>query len=153
MAGAVPTNSPYHLFNARYGAQVVAPAALFLAFLAHQFTPSRRVLRFLWQGVLVITIIVQSVLVVMTGTITLQDGQFGTMFLSHPIEFFLVQHYNGGRILTDDYTSQDDALEPEAGIHFSNVIYEGSAQLWPRALKTPVVLSIGSLSTPKVHTI
>jgi cellulose synthase/poly-beta-1,6-N-acetylglucosamine synthase-like glycosyltransferase len=150
MPGAVPANSPYHLFNARYGAQVVAPAALFLAFLAHLFTPSKRMLRSLWQGALVVTIIVQSVLVVMTGIITLQDGQFGTnCFSSHPIEFFLVQHYNGGRILTDDYTSQDDALEPEAGIHFSNVIYEGSAQLWPRALKTPTAFVDWVIVNPK----
>jgi cellulose synthase/poly-beta-1,6-N-acetylglucosamine synthase-like glycosyltransferase len=138
ITGAVPAHSPYQIFNVRYGAQVVAPAAIFLASLAHLFSASKNALRSLWQGALVTIVIVQSVVVAMTGIITLQDGQFGTnCFSSHPIEFFLVQHYNGGRILTDAYTSQDDALEPEAGIHVKNVIYEGSAQLWLQALKNP----------------
>jgi cellulose synthase/poly-beta-1,6-N-acetylglucosamine synthase-like glycosyltransferase len=138
MPGASPATSPYQLFNARYGAEIVAPAALFLAFLAHLVPKSKMTLRFLLQLGLIIVVVVQSVSVAMTGIISLQDGQFGTnCFASHPVEFFLAQHYNNGRILTDEYTSQDDALEPEAGIHFNNVIYEGSERLWLQALKEP----------------
>jgi cellulose synthase/poly-beta-1,6-N-acetylglucosamine synthase-like glycosyltransferase len=134
--GAVPAHSPYTLFNVRYGAEAVAPAALFLAFLARLFSGWKKKLRFLSPEILVAIIMVQSALMATTGIITLQDGQSGTScFASHPIEFFLVQHYNGGRILTDDYTAQDDALEPEAGIRFENIIYEGSSQLWDQALK------------------
>jgi cellulose synthase/poly-beta-1,6-N-acetylglucosamine synthase-like glycosyltransferase len=139
--GAVPAHSSYTLFNVRYGAEAVAPASLFLAFLARLFSGWKKNLRFLSPEILVAIIMVQSALVATTGIITLQDGQSGTScFASHPIEFFLVQHYNGGRILTDDYTAQDDALEPEAGIHFENIIYEGSSQLWDQALKKPAAL-------------
>jgi hypothetical protein len=61
---------------------------------------------------------------------------------------FLAQHYNGGRILTDTYTSQDDALEPEAGIPVKNVIYEGSAQLWTQTLHNPAAFAAWIIANP-----
>lgn len=72
---AVPANAPYHLFNARYGAVVVAPAALFLSTLAGRWSTltgrwSTRVsLATIGQVVLLIAIVVQAVLTAYGGII------------------------------------------------------------------------------------
>ena len=150
---AVPGYAPYLLFNARYGAMAVPPAALFIAFLASavSLAPAcsptyrsfmQRARRALSQhlGPLVCAIIViaQSILVVSGGIITLEDGQYGLACTpTHTIVIYLIQHYAGGKILEDLYTSKIDSLEPTAGIDFKNIVYEGSGTLWTKALSHP----------------
>ena len=66
----------------------------------------------------------------------MQDGQYGVSCApGHPINVYLAQHYAGGKILENAYTTK--IYGEEAGIHFSNFIYEGSGQLWNDALKNP----------------
>ncbi len=150
---AVPGYASYQLFNARYGAMVVAPASLFLALLASFIVPAlrqpllhrsfiRRAGRTAGQYIghlaCVSIIIVQVVLIAQNGIITLRDGQYGLACTpTHTIVIYLSQHYAGGRILEDLYTSKIDSLEPTAGIDFKNIVYEGSSQLWIKALSHP----------------
>jgi hypothetical protein len=68
--------------------------------------------------------------------ISLQDGQFGASCnVSHPIVAYLAQHYDGGRILIDEYHSQIDLSS--ANIPFRNEIYEGDGASWSAALQSP----------------
>jgi hypothetical protein len=134
---AVPANFEHQIYNARYGVEVIAPAAVFIATLASLITLTflRRVL----QIALVGAIVVQSAVLAIGGIISLQDGQYGLdCSHGHSIVLFMAEHYNGGKILEDLYTSKMDALNPEAQINFSNVIYEGSGALWTQALKNPL---------------
>jgi hypothetical protein len=135
--GAVPPDFEHQIYNARYGVEIVAPAALFLATLASNL-PRARHLQAIGQGVLVVIILAQTLWITSTGIISLQDGQYGLSCAhSHDIIIFLAQHYNGGHILEDLYTTKIDALNPEAGIDFKQVIYEGSGSLWRYALRQP----------------
>ncbi len=134
--GAVPPDLEHQIYNARYGVQMVVPTALFLA----TFISNISLRRFhgLAQFVLVGIIIGQTIWTASTGIISLQDGQFGLSCAhSHPVVIYLAQHYNGGKILEDLYDTKIDALNPEAGIDFKNVIYEGSGKLWQQALHNP----------------
>ncbi len=136
--GAVPPDLEHQIYNARYGVEVVAPMALFLATLASSMSLRRRLLGFLGHIVIVGVIIVQTVLTASGGIVSLQDGQFGLSCAhSHSIIIFLAQHYGGGRILEDLYDTKIDALNPEAGIDFKNIVYEGSGRLWQQSLRDP----------------
>jgi len=136
--GAVPPDLEHQIYNARYGVEVVAPLALFLATLASSMSLRRRLLGFLGHIVIVGVIIVQTVLTASGGIVSLQDGQFGLSCAhSHSIIIFLAQHYEGGRILEDLYDTKIDALNPEAGIDFKNIVYEGSGRLWQQSLRDP----------------
>ena len=129
--------SNHILFNVRYGAQMVAPIAVFIAILAaslkfRQYPGWSRLGRIVLLGV----IVTQTIVIANGGIITVQDGQHGISCApEHPINVYLAQHYAGGKILEDAYASK--IYGEEAGIHFSNFIYEGSGQLWTDALKNP----------------
>jgi hypothetical protein len=69
------------------------------------------------------------------GIITLQDGLYEACRQPHALNMFLLQHYNGGRILEDEASA--DVSLVDAGINFRNVVYEGSTDLWPQALVHP----------------
>ncbi|GAC1402870.1 MAG: hypothetical protein NVSMB49_19570 [Ktedonobacteraceae bacterium] len=134
--GAVPPDLEHQIYNARYGVQMVAPTALFLATLISNTSLHR--LHTLAQFVLIGVIIGQTIWIASHGIISLEDGQFGlSCSRSHQVVIYLAQHYNGGKILEDLYDTKIDALNPEAGIDFKNVIYEGSGPLWPQALHNP----------------
>jgi hypothetical protein len=150
---AVPGYAPYTIYNVRYGEVVVMPVAIFLASLIAFFSDSQRrpvlprfsgqrlgqiVGRYVLPLLCLGMVVGQSVWIVSTGIITLQDGQYGLACTpTYRIVIYLAQHYNGGRILQDLYTSKVDTLEPTAGIYFKNMIYEGSGQLWKQALSHP----------------
>ncbi len=134
--GAVPAHAPYDLFNARYGVMAVVPAAVFLATLASRMSVKQRRLQPLAQLAVVVAICVQTGLTASGGVISLQDGQSGLSCApAHPIVLYLAQHYNGGSVLEDLFTSKISATE--AGIDFRNMVYEGSNQLWQKALAHP----------------
>jgi hypothetical protein len=82
-----------------------------------------------------LVIIIQSVLIVSNGIITLQDGQYGVSCApQHQINIYLAQHYNGGKILEDIYANINGA---DAGIDDLSFINESSGQQWTAALKDP----------------
>jgi hypothetical protein len=136
--GAVPPDLEHQIYNARYGVELVAPMALFIATLASLMPLERLLLRSLGQLAIAGVIIAQTVLMASGGIVSLQDGQFGLSCAhSHAIIIFLAQHYEGGRILEDLYDTKIDALNPEAGIDFKNVVYEGSDRLWHQSLRDP----------------
>ena len=134
--GAVPANFEHQIYNARYGVEVVAPAAVFIATLVSTFHPG--LLRRLGYIAFVGIIIAQVVVIALGGIISAQDGQYGLDCAhTHPIIVFMAQHYGGGKILEDLYDTKMDALNPEAQINFKNIIYEGSGNLWKQALHNP----------------
>ncbi len=116
---------------------MVPSIAVFLAILAAhlKFRKHPRWSR-LGQIALLAVIVAQTVVTATGGIITVQDGQYGVSCApEHPVNVYLAQHYAGGKVLEDTFTSKIDG--EEAGIHFSNFIYEGSGQLWTDALKNP----------------
>lgn len=94
--------------------------------------------RRLLQAILILLILGQSAATGYLGIISLQDGQYGLDCAPlHPIVVYLAQHYAGGRLLADTFTSGTNALGLEVGVDFKDVIYEGSASLWTQALNNP----------------
>lgn len=147
--GVVPASAPRALYNARYGSEAVAPVAIFVATLVSSASSLRLTWRTLSQVGVILAIVVQMILTATGGIISLQDGQYGLDCTpGHTTVAYLVAHYNGGRILEDLYTVKLDALEPEAGIDFRDVIYEGSGNLWQEALKNPASLVDWILTNP-----
>jgi cellulose synthase/poly-beta-1,6-N-acetylglucosamine synthase-like glycosyltransferase len=166
------------IFNVRYGAESIAPAAFFVALLAGYLCknlsssqyrnrllslvllPIRGVSK-LWNviplmtrrvvvcGALLVTIVGQSVMIGMNGAITVEAGIYGgDCNPPSTIALFMAQHYNGGRILLDFYSSR------HAGINFINVpyknlIYEGSGALWQQALRQPASIVDWVIANPQ----
>jgi hypothetical protein len=156
--GAAPIHAPLNItfYNVRYGVEVVAPAALFTSFLASRGLSWLRILalnlrRTLFQCILVIVILLQTVFTIHGGIITLQDSLYGLDCAStHPVVVYLVQHYQGGRILEDLFTSKATSLESDVGLDFKNIIYEGSGSLWKQALHDPATVADWILVNPRV---
>ncbi len=138
LPGVGLANTSHYLWNVRFGAEIVAPAALFLATLAGGWSISMpaRIRPLIGQIVLVIAIVIQTILTASGGIISLQDGQHGFSCVpTEPITVYLAQHYDGGRILED--ANAFSIAESEAGIDLKNTIYEGSTGLWEKALNDP----------------
>jgi len=143
--GAAPAHAPLNitLYNVRYGIESVAPATIFVAVFASGRIPVvGRLLkqkgRVFLQIVIGLVIIAQTVGIARGGVITLQDSQYGLDCASlHPVVVYLVQHYNGGRILEDLFSSKATSLESDVGIDFKSIVYEGSGDLWKQALRDP----------------
>jgi cellulose synthase/poly-beta-1,6-N-acetylglucosamine synthase-like glycosyltransferase len=138
LPGVGPATTSQNLWNVRFGVQAVAPIALFLATLVRLLSPTTRAR--LWpvigQFVLVIAIVIQTILTASGGIISLQDGQYGVSCApAEPITVYLARHYDGGRILEDANSVR--IAESEAGIDLKNTIYEGSSELWKKALNDP----------------
>ncbi|GAC1661470.1 MAG: hypothetical protein PVS3B3_32110 [Ktedonobacteraceae bacterium] len=142
----VPGASPVHVpsysmtfYNTRYGVQMVAPTAIFIAILASIDT--KVWLRHFLQIMLCLTIVVQMFSMASTGIISLQDGQYGLDCAPlHPIVVYIAQHYAGGKIMTDTFTSGTNAVGLDVGVNFKSVIYEGSGTLWKQALRNPALV-------------
>ncbi len=134
----IAANASNQIFNVRFGTEMVAPVALLLAMLAGQWSP--KTFKRLWAPIgscfLVGVIVLQTILVVNGGIITLQDGQYGgSCAFAHPINAYLAQHYAGGRILENIFSSKIDGTE--AGVELKDIISEGSGELWKEALNDP----------------
>jgi hypothetical protein len=81
-------------------------------------------------------ILVQSVLVTSQGIISLQDGQFNyACNVQLAAVEYLAEHYDGGKILQDIYTTKVDPAEFQG--NFKSILYEGSGPLWLQALHNP----------------
>lgn len=130
--GAEPANSLVRdLFNVRYAAVVVPPAAVYIATLFRRLP--------LAQVGLVGVLLVQTALTMHGGIVTLQDGQYGQSCApTNRLSLYLAQHYNGGFILEDTYQNSQDFAN--AGIDFQNVVYQGSRSLWVTALSDPAAV-------------
>jgi cellulose synthase/poly-beta-1,6-N-acetylglucosamine synthase-like glycosyltransferase/transposase len=134
----IAANASNQIFNVRFGTEMVAPVALFLAMLVGQWSP--RAFARHWAAIgsclLAGVIVLQTLLVVHGGIITLQDGQYGgSCAYAHPINAYLAQHYAGGRILENIFSSKIDGTE--AGVELKDIISESSGELWKEALNDP----------------
>jgi hypothetical protein len=142
--GAAPAHASSLFYNARYGTEIVAPVAFFLAMLIGRQVWAR-------LGMLAV-IAVQSIVVATGGIIALQDGQYGASCLAARASVdYLAQHYNGGNILEDTFYDNPQQYAIDAGARLTNVIYQGSGDQWDAALQDPaghvdwVVLRAGDL--------
>jgi hypothetical protein len=126
---AVSSTAPNPWFNVRYGSEIVAPAAVFIATLFSGIA--------IGQLAVIGTLIIQTIATLHGGVITLQDGQFGLSCYNPPLTIlrYFAQHYDGGLILNDPYTSLVDTSVD--GIPFHQLVTEGSGNLWVRALNNP----------------
>jgi cellulose synthase/poly-beta-1,6-N-acetylglucosamine synthase-like glycosyltransferase len=138
LPGFGPANTSQFLWNVRFGSQSVAPVALFIAILAER--RSIAVPRHLWakvgQIILAVAIGLQTILTTYGGIVSLQDGMYGfSCAPTESITIYLAQHYDGGRILED--ANAFHITESDVGIKLKDTIYEGSAELWKKALNEP----------------
>ncbi len=148
--GASPMHAPYNMtfYNTRYGVQMVAPTAIFIAILASIDT--KVWLRNFLQITLCFMIVVQMFSMASTGIISLQDGQYGLDCAPlHPIVVYLAQHYAGGKIMTNTFTSGTNAVGLDVGVNFKSVIYEGSGTLWRQALRNPASIVDWVVANPE----
>jgi hypothetical protein len=118
---------------------MVAPVAFFVATLIGGWRSPKmgHLAMRLVHGAMLCVILAQSLLIVHAGLINIQDGEYGLSCHSpHRISLYLAQHYAGGRILEDTYTSK--IYGGEAGVDFKDFIYEGSSlPQWNAALADP----------------
>ncbi|HVB60342.1 MAG TPA: glycosyltransferase [Ktedonobacteraceae bacterium] len=151
--GIIPISQSTHLFNGRFGSEMVAPLAIFVALLVpshHKWgshkpnmTPTmnwgatlHRWGARLGKLLLLLFVIFQSAWIIYGGAITvIAQTNPPNCVLNYAINVYLSQHYNGGHILQTDYPFL--LSESQEDIHFSNVIYEGSGPLWQQALHHP----------------
>ncbi len=138
--GAVPATALLQFYNVRYGVEIVAPAALFLAMLISAVPAAvasvrvgiRLPLASIFFGA---AILAQTVLTFQGGIISVQDGLYGVSCEpTNQVTIYLAAHYNGGKILDDIRTIEDFS---EAGIDLKNVIYQAADPYWKQALKNP----------------
>jgi len=135
-------------YNARYGAQMVAPAAFFLTTLVARWPRGR--LNIIPQVILSVTIVAQTIITASGGIISLQEGQYGLDCAElHPLVVYLSQHYTGGRILEDMYSADTYSLDADVGVDFKNVIYEGSGEFWDQALRNPAAVVDWVIANPR----
>ncbi|MBA3824110.1 MAG: glycosyltransferase family 39 protein, partial [Ktedonobacterales bacterium] len=128
--GASPAHAGSIFYNARYGTEIVAPVAFFLATLIG---------RQVWLRVgAILVIAVQSFLIAQGGIIALQDGQYGASCVAaRPSVDYLAQHYLSGNILEDTYFKNPQQYAIVAGTKLTNIIYQGSGAQWDAALQDP----------------
>jgi len=134
---ALPAGLHLTLYNVRYGAQMVAPVAVFVAILAsHLRLPSHARLQAMGRVLLVGVIILQCCLTFTQGIISLKEGQYYYNCIA-PLQIakYLSQHYQGGHILEDMFINQVDPVF--LGVDSKDIIYEGNGQLWTQALEYP----------------
>jgi cellulose synthase/poly-beta-1,6-N-acetylglucosamine synthase-like glycosyltransferase len=138
--GIIPLSQSSHLFNSRFGTEMVAPLAIFVALLVPH-APNIKSFFLRWAShlgkfLLLLFVILQSGWLIYGGTITVLAQTYPpNCVLSYPINAYLSEHYNGGRILQTDYPFI--LSEAPEDIHFSNIVYEGSGPLWQEALHHP----------------
>lgn len=127
------------LFNVRYGAQMALPVAFLIARGSAVFYSLMRQW-YVKVGFIVACLACVSVQVIgvnASGVLSLQDGLTGRscINIAEPVIISLSQHYNGGRILVDEYNSE---INPQLfGAHFSDIIYEESGSYLQGALAHP----------------
>lgn len=151
LPGIGPATTWHYLWNVRFGVQAVAPIALFLAILAKHWSNTK--LASLWtvirQIVLVIVIGIQTMLIAYGGIISLQDGLYGASCLpTERITIYLAQHYAGGRILED--VNAFPINEAYIGIDLKDAVYEGSGELWKKALNDPASVVDWIIAQPRI---
>jgi len=126
-------------YNTRYGIEMLAPAAILSATLISQW--SMRKVQSILQAELGVIVIIQSLLTINSGIVSLQSGQYGLDCAPlHLTDVYLAEHYDRGRILSDTFTSGTNALGLEVNVDFKNVVYEGSGNLWTQALANPAAV-------------
>lgn len=139
IAGANPPGTPIPFYNVRYGAQIVGPMAVLLVLPIGRWSAiSWKRVRSLVQCLLFLAIIVQYFVLSYQGIVVLKDTiDTSTCSLSSGASLYLAQHYNGGYILEDIFTTQADPTT--MNVDFKDIIWEGSNTLWIKALHDPAV--------------
>ena len=140
--GIIPMSESANLYNSRFGSEMVAPAAVFIATLVPVRIPPKipafpgQLAIFLRRGLLILVIILQSAWVAYGGVISIiSDINPPFCVNNYNAIVYLEQHYNGGFILQTE--APFHLSESAADIHFSNVVYEGTSTLWTHALNDP----------------
>ncbi|MEZ4670208.1 MAG: glycosyltransferase [Anaerolineae bacterium] len=151
MPEIVPADSPYQIFNTRFGMVGVPPAAIFIAVLIAFISAklpgilqrlklgNRPLYRYGFAAACSFMIVGQSVAVSNYGITSLEDGQFGhSCQPNQTIVDYLSEYYDGGKILLDTYVnSRLYLMGPVAGVNFRDIVYQGTGSIWERALRDP----------------
>ncbi|HXZ03806.1 MAG TPA: glycosyltransferase [Ktedonobacteraceae bacterium] len=139
-SGIIPASESPHLFNSRFGSEIVAPAAILIGLLVPTTTKWRTIFskwgKWAIRSCLLLLIVFQFAWILHGGVISIISNDYPPdCVTNYPISVYLNEHYNGGKILQTNYPFH--LSESNSGVHFSNVIYEGSKGLWDQALQHP----------------
>jgi hypothetical protein len=140
--GIIPLSESANLFNSRFGSEMVAPAAIFIAMLVpvknslKMFPVLKQWTTLLIRGLMLLVIVLQSAWIAHGGIISIiSDVNPPFCANNYNVTVYLEQHYNGGLILQTQ--APFHLSESAADIHFNKVVYEGSGKLWIPALNNP----------------
>jgi cellulose synthase/poly-beta-1,6-N-acetylglucosamine synthase-like glycosyltransferase len=139
----IPSAVPPHmnvytyLFNVRYGVVALLPICLLIALLAKYVSLKKvKIIRIVVALLLFVGIGAQSYSLTEAGAITLQDARHGLACAPYHQSYdYIARHYDGGKILESMNAIYPDATE--AGLDFKEIVYQGSGDLWKRALNRP----------------
>ena len=139
-SGIIPNSESLHLFNSRFGSEIVAPSAIFVGLLVPATLKWRTFFSpwSMWmiRSCLLLLIVFQSAWVLHGGVISvISDDYPPDCVANYPISVYLNEHYNGGKILQTNYPFH--LTESDSGVHFANVIYEGNKGFWDQAFHHP----------------
>jgi|SRR5579885_759625 len=130
--GLTPAHFEWHLFNVRYGIQMVPTAAIFFGYLFAKMKI---------QGKLTLSLLFLLefglIAIGYENVITLADGTHGLSAAIIPtnVENFINTHYHGGLVLIDDYARTISITR--STIPMQDIIYVGNKPYWDISLKHP----------------
>lgn len=152
--GTIPSSADINLFNSRFGSEMVAPCAIFIAlFLPCLFQNIqkkflKKLLFFSGYTTILFLTVFQSLLLFQGGIVSEVSNNNPPFCVgSYAINAYLSEHYEGGYILQTEYPFQVSV--GESNINFSNVIWEGSGKIWNEALKNPSSVVDWIIFTPQ----
>jgi hypothetical protein len=156
--GGTPITAPSQFFNTRYGIQTVFPIAVFVAILLNLLLGwLKKHIATAAYILCALLIVAQAGLTSSAGIITLEAGIYGTDCVpTTSLDVYMAQHYDGRSILMDTFYS--NLNNAEDGIDLKNIVYEGSGELWTKALRDPasvvdwVVVGTGDLVSTTLKT-
>lgn len=142
------------LFNVRYAVAILLPVSIFGGVFIHEVNDALRKLsqqmpripalrhyrRLAYISITLMFALIagQKAVLASEHIVVLDEGLSGySCHAQHDAVNYLAQHYDGGTVLLNAYTTPVFALGTTAGIDYSNVIYEGSGALWDEALAAP----------------
>ncbi|GCE14822.1 glycosyltransferase family 2 protein [Tengunoibacter tsumagoiensis] len=124
-------------YNVRYGVQMVASLALALACGLTRFTQSGllKQKRGLLLRVCFLGVVIAHTLFVHNPPLTDGLANASCERSSDPVNLYLVSHYNGGKILVNQFTSQINAQDYNG--YLRDLITEANGDLWKKVVVNP----------------
>lgn len=131
------------MFNLRYGLVMLLPAAIAIGYLIAVISKASSV-KLVWPAVVVAAVIVPFVPKGIDGLVTYAEAKAGIEASQESIQYqasqFLSRYYDGGLLLAE--SSNNESVLFDGRIPLEDNVYEGTYQVWDKALENPSENSI-----------